>query len=363
MFSQFDLGSLYLKNRLAVAPMTRTSASGDGYVSKEMITYYSTFAAGGFGLIITEGTYTDKAFSQGYINQPGIADDQQAKSWGELVNSVHAQGAKIFIQLMHAGALTQGNRFRSETIAPSAIQPKGEQLSIYGGNGSYPCPREISLKEIDEVIKGFVHSAIRAKSVGFDGIELHGANGYLLDEFLTDYTNQRNDEYGGSLQGRVRLLVRVINAVKKGVGYDYPVGIRISQGKVNDGRHKWENGEEEAKMIFSTLAKADPSFIHVTEYDICQSAFQHGTKTLSQLAKLHSKVPIIANGNLHQPDQIKSILSSGDADLVSLGKAALANMDWPICTMTGASLKSFDPNMLQPIATLENAEKWKQGKL
>lgn len=262
---------------------------------------------------------------------------------------------------MHAGALTQGNRFRDETIAPSAVKPKGEQLTIYGGEGQYPMPREITRQEMKQVMDGFVESAVRAKEVGFDGIELHGANGYLLDGFITKYTNQRTDEYGGSAENRVRFQSEIIHKIKEAVGRDFPVGIRISQGKVNDGRHKWSNGPHDAPIIFKSLAKAGANFIHITEYDCTQPAFGEGP-TLTHYAKTYSKLPVITNGGIYDPNTAEMSLNSGEADLVALGKAALANMDWVQKAVSGESLKEFDFNMLQPFATLDNAEKWR-GKV
>jgi len=136
---------------------------------------------------------------------------------------------------MHAGALSQGNRFRSHGVAPSAVQPKGKQMTFYHGKGEYAVPHEISEEEIAQVVQGFVDSAVRAVRIsGFDGIEIHGANGYLLDQFLTTHTNLRTDRWGGPVERRVGLLAEVLAAVKAAVGEQAPVGIRISQGKVND---------------------------------------------------------------------------------------------------------------------------------
>jgi 2,4-dienoyl-CoA reductase-like NADH-dependent reductase (Old Yellow Enzyme family) len=165
--------------------------------------------------------------------------------------------------------------------------------------------------DVKEVIQSFTDAAKRAKQVGFDGIEIHGANGYILDQFLTDYTNQRTDEYGGSTENRVRLLTEVMQAVRQEVGTSYPVGIRISQGKVNDYEHKWANGETDAQVIFTNIAKAGASFIHVTEYDACNPAFNETGPTLAALAKKYGNVPIIANGKLHEPDKAEEIIKRG----------------------------------------------------
>lgn len=168
--------------------MTRVSATAEGLPTDAMRRYYERFACGGFGLVITEGVYTGSADSQGYLFQPGLCDRSQARSWRGIVNAVHAAGGKMFAQQMHAGALAQGNRFRTETLAPSAIRPAGSQMRVSAGEGSHRTPRAMSDADIADAIDGFARAAALAiDHAGFDGIEIHGANGYLLDQFLTDY--------------------------------------------------------------------------------------------------------------------------------------------------------------------------------
>jgi len=370
LFEKVTLGSTTIDNRVGVAPMTRTSATPEGYATEQMVSYYTSFARGGFGLIITEGIYPDDKYSQGYLNQPGIVYDKQVQAWKKVVDSVHQAGAKVFAQLMHAGALSQGNRFVNETIAPSAVPPKGEQMEFYGGKGPFPTPKEASKEEITEVIEGFVNAAKRAKAAGFNGVEIHGANGYILDQFLTDYTNKRTDEYGGSTENRVRLLVEVSKAVREAVGQDFTVGIRISQGKVNDYTHKWLGKERDAEIIFGQLGQAGLDFIHVTEYEAWQPAFPEGEGTtatdsafgdggasLAKLAKTYGKLPVIANGHLEDPAKVKEIIERGEADVVTLGKGALANHDWVKKVKNGAGLADFQPEkVLSPNAKIKEFE-------
>jgi 2,4-dienoyl-CoA reductase-like NADH-dependent reductase (Old Yellow Enzyme family) len=355
LFSETKLGPLRLNNRLAVAPMTRISADKDGSANERMARYYERFARGGFGLIITEGTYLDLSFSQGYLNQPGIASTAQADAWRPVVSAVHEHGAKIVLQLMHAGALGQGNERVNETIAPSAVTPKGEQLSFYHGSGPYRVPTEITREQIAELVDSFADAALRAKQVGFDGVEIHGANGYLLDQFLTSYTNQRDDEYGGTTANRVRLIVEVVEAVRKTVGNDFAVGVRISQGKVNDYEHKWADSEDDARIIFEALAKARPDFLHVTEYDASAPAFGEGD-SLATLAHRYGALPVIANGKLDEPSQAASLVESRHIDVIALGKAALANPDWPEKVQCGLPLKEFDATILHPVAHVKDEE-------
>ncbi|MFC7395556.1 NADH:flavin oxidoreductase [Scopulibacillus cellulosilyticus] len=370
LFETITLGNIALKNRVGVAPLTRTSATYEGLATDQMVSYYTSFARGGFGLIITEGIYTDDKYSQGYSNQPGIVYDEQVQAWKKVVDSVHQAGAKVFAQLIHAGALTQGNRFVQETIAPSAIQPKGEQAEIYGGKGPYPTPREATKEEITEVINGFVNAAKNTKAAGFDGIEIHGANGYILDEFLTDYTNKRTDEYGGSTENRVRLLVEVSKAIREAVGQDFTIGIRISQAKVNDFAHKWAGKEKDAEIIFGQLGQAGLDFIHVTEYkawlpafpageDIVEthSSFNGNGASLAALAKKYGKISVIANGHLEDPAKAIEIVEKGEADMITLGRGALANHDWVNKVKSGKPLADFNPEeVLSPNAKIKAFE-------
>lgn len=356
LWAPMRLGNTDLQNRVALAPMTRVSASEDGHATDRMGTYYEGYARGGFGLLITEGIYPDTRHSQGYLFQPGIATQEQAASWATVVERVHAAGSRIFAQLMHAGSQSQGNRFVGSSIGPSAIAPKGEQLAFYRGEGAYPVPSEITREQLAEVRDGFVSAALRAKEAGFDGIEIHGANGYLLDQFLTDYLNERTDEYGGSVANRVRFPAEVTRAVREAVGPEVTVGIRISQGKVSDNEHKWAGGAEDARVIFETLAATGIDFVHTTEYRAAAPAFGDSGPSLAALAKQHTGLPVIANGNLDDPDAATALLEGGTADVVALGKAALANRDWPRRVRNGVGLAELDGSIFAPVADVKDWE-------
>ncbi|MFC5512210.1 NADH:flavin oxidoreductase [Massilia jejuensis] len=347
--------TMALKNRMAVAPMTRTSASADGLATDDMARYYARFARGGYALVITEGTYPDLLHSQGYLYQPGIASTAQADAWRKVVDAVHAEGGKIVMQLMHAGALSQGNHWRGDNIAPSAVQPVGTQMGFYRGEGPYPFPREMTRDEIGQVKEAFATAAGHARAAGFDGVEIHGANGYLLDQFLTSYTNERTDQYGGSTLNRVRLLVEVGQAVRRQVGDDFTVGMRISQGKVNDYEHKWAGAEDDAKCIFESLAGAGLDYLHTTEYDAAAPAFGDG-ESLAALAARYGRLPVIANGQLGEYDKAAALVERGDAAVVTLGKTALANPDWPQRVARAAPIAEFDYALLQPLANIKESE-------
>jgi len=361
LFAPLEVGPMMLRNRLAVAPMTRVSATADGRATRRMADYYAAFAEGGFGLVITEGIYTDKQYAQGYLCQPGLSDDGQREAWRPVVERVHGHGARMLAQLMHAGALSQGNPHQTQTRGPSAVRPKGTQMAFYRGSGSYPRPVAMSVAEIADAVQGFADAAVRARDAGFDGIEIHGANGYLLDQFLSEGINLRDDRYGGDLEGRLRLTAEVAEAVRAAVGPDVTVGVRISQGKVNDFVHKWRGGEAEAAALFEALGSLPIDYLHTTELEAWRPAFAVGP-SLAALAKRHAGKPVLANGSLHDPAQALGLLERGEADLVSLGRGALTHPDWPRRVAEGAPIEAFDPSLLSPLADLENAERHRASR-
>jgi 2,4-dienoyl-CoA reductase-like NADH-dependent reductase (Old Yellow Enzyme family) len=358
VFSSFTLGPLSLKNRYLVAPMTRVSAEENGAANETMARYYERFAKGGFAAIISEGIYIDSLYSQGYKNQPGLASDEHVEAWKNVVSAVKNNGAKMIAQLMHAGGQSQANAYTESTAGPSSTAPKGEQLGFYYGSGPYKTPKSMDAKDIEQVIQSFAAAAVNAQKAGFDGVEIHGANGYLLDEFLTDYLNNRNDDYGPSIEKGLNLFVRVIETVREATGTNFLVGVRISQGKVSDQTYKWANGENDAATIFSTLGKTDIDYIHVTDKDGTAPSFGEGTKTLAEAAKdFGNEKPVIANGMLHTTEKAETIIKDGHADLISIGTGALANPDLPLLLEKGEPLKPFQPQeILMPIAHIKKSE-------
>ncbi|GAB2633086.1 oxidoreductase [Kribbella swartbergensis] len=358
------LGGLELANRFAVAPMSRVSATPDGVPTAEMADYYAEFAEGGFGLVITEGTYPDSSYSQGYLNQPGLSTAAQVEGWREVTRRVHAAGRPIIAQLMHAGAISQGNPHRTERVGPSAVQPIGEMLTEYGGHGPWPVPRELSIGEIEEVIEGFAAAAVRAREAGFDGVEIHGANGYLLDQFLTVYTNHRTDGYGGPVANRIRLTAEVASAVVAATPAEFVVGVRLSQTKVNDLDYRWPGGAYDAEVIFGALAETGIDYLHIASEgrNWLETARLQGGQTLTGLARRVSGLPVIANGGMHDPAQADRVLTDGHADVLSVARGALANPDLPRRLAEGVELARFEREMLEPAATLANARQWQTGR-
>lgn len=359
LFSPGRLGHLHLANRIVVSPMTRTSATPDGRATAQMADYYAAYARGGFGLVMTEATYIDKAYSQGYANQPGMAEEGQQEAWRQVVDAVHREGVPILMQLFHAGAVNQGNHWVRGSIAPSVVQPIGEQIARYGGVGKFQVPREITRGEMQDVIASYCSAARRAIEVGFDGIEIHGANGYLLDQFLTTYTNHRTDAYGGPIENRVRYHCEVMQAVRGSVDRRYPVGMRISQTKVNDLAYVWPGGVSDAEVVFTALGRAGATFIDVSAHLGCDPVF--GCElSLAGLAKKYSGAIAIGNGKLNDPAKAEQVLAKGEIDFVSLAKGALADQAWPRKVAGGNRPIAFDPEMISPLATLDNVAGWRR---
>ncbi|MFV9452735.1 NADH:flavin oxidoreductase [Rhodococcus sp. NM-2] len=357
LFTATAIGDAQLANRVALAPMTRVSATEGGIPTGRISDYYGVFAEGGFGLLITEGLYIDQNASQGYPFQPGMATSGQSAAWTPIVDRVHNAGSKIVAQLQHAGVQAQANPYSDHSFGPSTVRAKGEQMSMYRGSGPYRVPTAMTLDDIAEVRRAFVTAARHARDAGFDGVELHGANGYLIDNFLTDYLNTRTDQYGGSVENRVRLAAEICADVVADVGADISVGIRISQAKVSDYDHKWAGGEEEAATIFGALGQAGIDFVHTTEYRALAPAFGNDGKTLAAFAKEYARTAVIVNGNLDDPADAASIVESGAADIVALGKAALANRNWPHKVALGHPLDGDIPSdVLGPIATIKDWE-------
>lgn len=362
LYSPAELGGHTLKNRFVVSPMTRASGTPDGLATAQMADYYADYARGGWGLVIAEGTYPDEAHSQGYGNQPGIANDAQCDSWRAVTDAVHAAGAPIVMQLMHAGALSQHNIWRDETIGPSAVQPVGEQSPRYNGHGPYPVPREMADAEIADTIGGFAAAARRAIEAGFDGVEVHGANGYLPDQFLTAETNQRTDGWGGDIGARMRFHLEAVRAVRDAVPADKIVGVRMSQTKVNNLAYEWPGGEADAEAVFGALGDIANVFIHISSPHGCGPVFGADV-SLAGLAKRYSGAQVIANGGLNDPAEAERVLTGGEAEFAAVARGALGDPAMPNKIAAGEAPVSFDPGMLSPNSTLDHMAAWRAENL
>lgn len=323
-----DLGDHRLRNRLAVAPMSRVSAGWDGVPTAAMSGYYARYAEGGFALIITEGIYTDGAYSQAYAAQPGLVTPAQVEGWRQVTDAVHAKGGLIVAQLMHAGALSQ---HLPCTIAPSAVQPAGVMMSEYGGEGPFPLPREMNTDDIRILIDGFVQAAMYARQAGFDGVEVHAANGYLLDQLLTPHLNLRMDEYGGVMSNRFRIIGEILHGIRREAPAGFIAGLRLSEGKVNDLAYRWPEGAVMAREVLEQVRVAGPTYVHIAAEhgDWRRDCLYEDGSSYGGLAKLITGLPVIVNGGLHRLDIAEEVLLNGHGDILALGKAALADPFWP----------------------------------
>jgi len=360
VFDTTSLKELSLDNRVGLAPMTRISATDDGRATAEMARYYRKFADGGFSFLVTEGLYPDDEYSQGYLNQPGIVTDEHVESWGRVTESVHDADTPVFAQLMHAGAQSQGNPHvdGEQTIAPSAVQPQGDKSESFGGSGAFPTPKAATPSELGAIAEQFAQAARNAREAGFDGVELHAANGYLLHEFLSTEFNRRDDEYGGAPTQRVRFPREVVTAVKDAVPSEFVVGIRVSQTAVSNEAYQWPEGEDAAEVFFGELSAAGADYVHVTEPDATTPAFGSTGPTLAEAAATHvtDGTVVIDNGGLGAPDAAREKVEAG-ADLVTLATSALANSGWPKRVENGEDLTAFDPtDYLVPSAELSDHE-------
>ena len=321
VFSPFTMGALALKNRMVMAPLTRSRAEPGNVPSHMAATYYSQRA--GAGLIITEATQAGSG-GQGYISTPGIHSDAQIEGWKKVTEAVHLKGGLIFMQLWHVGRISHPD-FRSGElpVAPSAIAPRGVQTYTAQGLKDIPTPRALEAAEISAIIEEFRQAAINAKAAGFDGIEVHGANGYLLDQFLEDGTNQRTDQYGGSVENRARLLFEVLSAVTDVWGSER-VGVRLSPGgtfnDMCDG-----HPQETFGYAVRGLAKLNLAYLHLIEPSQPQGEHPMPDLSANFFRPLYPGTLIVAAG--YTQDRANAVLQAGRADLVAFGQLFLVNPD------------------------------------
>jgi 2,4-dienoyl-CoA reductase-like NADH-dependent reductase (Old Yellow Enzyme family)/pyruvate/2-oxoglutarate dehydrogenase complex dihydrolipoamide dehydrogenase (E3) component len=316
------IGSLELKNRFVVPPMGSSHGELDGSVGQELIDYYAARARGGFGLIITEYTCIDPV-GKAAPDQLMIYSDDFIPGLTKLTEAIHKEGGKIAVQLHHAGRETSSAVSGFQPVAPSSIPcPLTREI-----------PRELSTEEVYELIEKYGDAAVRAKKSGFDAVEIHGAHGYMVAQFLSGYSNKRVDEFGGSLNGRMKFAIDIIKNIKKKCGQDFPIIFRISgDEKVDGGRQI-----EETAVIAKALAKAGADAIHVSvgvygsmQWIIAPSSIPQGYLLSSAAAvKKAVDVPVIAVGRITEPEMAENVVASGIADFVALGRGSLADPEFP----------------------------------
>lgn len=335
LLASFELGTLTLPNRLVMAPMTRNRAPGC-VPNERMAAYYTQRASA--GLIVTEGTQV-AAVAQGYQDTPGIYTDEQRRGWSRVTGAVHEAGGRIFAQLWHVGRVSHSYYHGLRPVAPSPIPPPGKAY-IPDGPLPYETPHELSIAEVGEVVAQFRHAATIAREAGFDGVEIHGANGYLVDQFLRNGTNHRLDQYGGSIENRCRFLLEVTRAVME-VWDDRRVGVRLSPG----GTTNAAVDDDPVATFSAAIAFLDRlhglAYLHIVEAPVGTSSPDERAVCSTELARPLFKGPLITTGG-YTPETAEHALERGRADLVGFGRLYIANPDFAEQIRVRAPLNEAD---------------------
>ncbi|MDR0787696.1 MAG: alkene reductase [Gemmatimonadota bacterium] len=335
LFSPWTLGDLELKNRLVMPPLTRNRAPGL-VANRLMAEYYAQRASA--GLIISEGTQISE-LGQGYQDTPGIYTEAQRDGWRIVTDAVHAAGGRIFAQLWHVGRVSHSYYHGQTPVGPSAIPVPGMAYTPEG-MVPYETPRALSLEEIGEVVEQFRHAAVLARDAGFDGVEVHAANGYLIDQFLRTGSNVRTDRYGGSVENRLRLLREVTEAVVA----EWPegrVGVRLSPaGGVNGA------SDDDPVATFSAAAQLLNSFplacLHLVEGPVGPARSDGARVSATEMIRPLFRRTIISTGGYNRQSAIATV-EKGTADLIGFGRFFIANPDLPARFRSDAPLNEPHP--------------------
>ena len=334
LFSPAKLGSIALKNRMVMAPLTRNRA-GEGGVPQDLnVTYYEQRASA--GLIVTEATPIS-LMGHGYPALPGIYTDAQIAGWKKVTDAVHAKGGKIVIQLWHVGRISHPSLLNGELpVAPSAIKPAGKAFT-YKGLVDYVEPRALDASELPAIVQDYVHATQCALKAGFDGVEIHAANGYLLDQFMRDGSNTRTDNYGGSFENRARLLLEVTKAVVETAGAD-KVGIRISPVNPFNDMHD-SNPKALFNYVTEQLNQFNLAYLHAVEGGI-HGGGKADAFDFDQMRKLYKGAYM---ANLSYDKALgNAAIASGHADVIAYGVPFIANPDLVERYKTDAILNEAD---------------------
>jgi 2,4-dienoyl-CoA reductase-like NADH-dependent reductase (Old Yellow Enzyme family) len=339
LFESFAAKGLMLKNRTVMAPMTRTFSPN--YVpTQEVADYYRRRAEGNVGLIITEGTFISHKGANGYERVPAIFGEQALAGWKNVVDEVHKAGGKIAPQLWHVGSV------RKEGIGPDKSVPAYSPSGLFKPGA--PNGVAMTQDDIDEVVASFAQAAADSKAIGFDAIEVHGAHGYLVDQFFWEGTNQRTDGYGGSLENRTRFGVEIVKAIRAAVGEDFPIIFRFSQWKQQNYSAKLCQTEEELATFLGLLSDAGVDIFHASTRRFWLPEFEGSELNLAGWAKKITNKPVITVGSVgldedfigegnadlkgtSNPTSIDGLLerlTNNEFDLVAIGRALLVDPDW-----------------------------------
>ena len=335
IFKQGKIGNITLKNRLVMSPMGTSLAEMDGSPSEDMIAFYEARAIGGAALIIPEIARVNDLHGAGMMRQLSVSKDRHIEGLAKLAETVHKYGTKIFIQLHHPGRETVTALTGGPVVSASAIPCKYLQQET----------RALSTEEVKALIQQFISGAVRVKKAGCDGVELHAAHGYLLQQFLSPYTNKREDEYGGSFENRLRMITEIINGIRVQCGPDFPIGVRLSVEEFLDKTGVTEDyiHIQDGVKIAMALEKCGIDFIDVSVglYEtgsVCVEpiSFPQGwRKDLIKAVKDHVSIPVIGVSCIREPQVAESFLEGGIVDFVSMGRSWLADEQWGLKVLEG----------------------------
>ena len=330
LFETLSLGSIELKNRVVMAPMTRSRADDAGVQPEHVAEYYGQRASA--GLIITEATNVSP-MAKGYVRTPGIYNAAQVESWRKVSDAVHAKGGKIFMQIFHTGRVAMPDFLpgHADPVAPSAVAAEGQNYTDEGMK-SFVTPRELSIEEIGGIVDDFAKAARNAIDAGFDGVEIHGANGYLIQQFLSTNANMRTDEYGGSVENRSRFLFEVVTAVTHAIGPER-VGLKLSPGNPYNTIEETDADELYAHIV-KKLNGLGLAYLYVGTDD--------RTRDWHKLMR-SSYDGIYFAGSGFDKESGDDLIRSSGADAIVYGRSFIANPDLPERFLEEAELNAPDP--------------------
>ncbi|MDN7490656.1 alkene reductase [Burkholderia sp. AU45274] len=326
LFTPVRVGRYTLENRLVMAPMTRSRAAFDGTPGEWAAEYYAQRSS--LGLIVSEGTQPSDD-GQGYLTTPGIYTDAHVAGWKAISDRVHAHGGRLFIQLMHVGRMSHPDNtpHHRQAVAPSAIAPNAQMFTMKGML-DIPAPRALTLDEVRETVNDFRIAARRAIEAGADGVEIHGANGYLIQQFFAPNANTRSDAYGGSIENRARFAIEVATAIADEIGADR-TAIRVSPGNTLGGLDEGAEGPDLYRHLATELDRLGLAYLHV---------MHQGNEALLADLRARWSGTLILNRPGRTRDAIGTDVTSGLADLEAYGQMVLANPDFVTRVKTGAPM-------------------------
>lgn len=337
LFNPFQCKSLAINNRIVMAPMTRGFCP-NGVPGENVAEYYRKRVAGGVGLIISEGTMVNYPAGTDNINYPSFYGETALAGWKKVIDAVHEAGGKMVPQLWHAGST------RRPGTGPHPESPSASPSGLIGPNKKLFDP--LSTAEIENLIRAYGQAALEAKTLGFDGVEIHGAHGYLIDQFFWEGTNQRKDKYGGSIVARTTFACEIIREIRSKCGEEFPIILRWSQWKQQDFDAKLVNSPEELAFFLEPLSKAGVDIFHCSQRRFWEEEFDNSPLNLAGWTKEITGKPTISVGsvgldqefissfrgagaNIAVIDQLIEMMMNNEFDLIAIGRALLSNPDWP----------------------------------